>query len=220
MDADNRKTQEEAAALEEKTRDQAKSREWFSARKFRLTASRFGEICKATAAKDVPSLCASLTTTSNIQTRAILHGKTYEKTAIAEFEKKTNESVLPCGFFVDPSFPFLGASPDGKVGEEALVEVKCPFSAREKKIEVCPEIPYLEEADGDLRLKKNHNYYYQVQGQLAITKRKFCYFVVYTFQDLFVEKIEYDSDFFQTELVPKLTEFFKMHYRPFVASKM
>ena len=33
---------------------------------------------------------------------------------------------------------------------------------------------------------------FQVQGQLHITKRKFCYFVVYTPKDLFYEVTEYD----------------------------
>lgn len=31
-----------------------------------------------------------------------------------------------CGMFVDEEFPFLGASPDGLVGIDTLVEIRCP----------------------------------------------------------------------------------------------
>lgn len=34
--------------------------------------------------------------------------------------------------------------------------------------------------NGKLILKRNYPYYYQVQGQLNITKRTWCYFVVWT----------------------------------------
>ncbi|CAH2107971.1 unnamed protein product [Euphydryas editha] len=34
-----------------------------------------------------------------------------------------------CGLFIDPELPFLGASPDGLVGEK-IVEIKCPYSAK------------------------------------------------------------------------------------------
>ena len=31
--------------------------------------------------------------------------------------------------------------------------------------------------EGRLRLREEHDYYYQVQGELNITKRQLCYFV-------------------------------------------
>lgn len=34
--------------------------------------------------------------------------------------------------------------------------------------------------EGELKLKTSHDYYYQVQGQLHITDRKYCYFAVWT----------------------------------------
>ena len=35
-----------------------------------------------------------------------------------------------------------------------------------------------------IKLKKTSKYYYQVQGQLLVTRRNKCYFVVYTFAKL------------------------------------
>ena len=38
-----------------------------------------------------------------------------------------------CSLIINPNFPFLGASPDGKVCKDGVcgvIEVKCPFSAK------------------------------------------------------------------------------------------
>ena len=43
--------------------------------------------------------------------------------------------VEPCGLFVDTSKPFLAASPDGVVGQDAVVEVKCPLRCAETSLE-------------------------------------------------------------------------------------
>jgi len=36
------------------------------------------------------------------------------------------------------------------------------------------------EKNGEVTLKKDHKYYYQIISQLRITNREFCYFVIYT----------------------------------------
>ncbi len=75
-------------------------------------------------------------------------------------------------------------------------------------------------ADHKVSLKPNHNYMYQIQGQLAISKKKICYFVVYTFKDLFIEKVAIDEFFFTNEILPKTKNFYENFYRPHVASKL
>ncbi len=116
---------------------------------------------------------------------------------------------------------FLGASPDGLVGDDALVEVKCPYRGRHKKIEPNEDFQFLKTAEnGERMLKRNHNYFYQVMGQLAISQRKTCYFVVYTFEDMFIEKIEYDSKLFLIHMLPTLQSFYYDVYRPFVAKTL
>lgn len=84
-----------------------------------------------------------------------------------------------------------------------LLQVKCPASAknltpaeavRQKVIKFC----YLND-EGELRLKTHHCYYYQVQGQLHITGKKYCLFVVWTPHGLSVEKIMRDDEFLEEE---------------------
>lgn len=74
------------------------------------------------------------------------------------------------------SNPYLGASPDGLVGEEGLVEVKCLHSVQEEDLSeavkdkqkgLCLE----KSKNGKLQLK-THYYYFQVQGQLNLCKRQ------------------------------------------------
>lgn len=55
-----------------------------------------------------------------------------------------------------------------------------------------------------MELKKEHNYYYQIQGQMHVSKRKFCYFVVYTANWYKVQIIEYDESFWSNKMVSKL----------------
>ena len=166
-----------------------------------MTASRFGEICCAGEGRDKNLLCKSLLENTPLSTPAIVHGKTWEKCAIQQFEKKEKMSVQQCGFFVSKEFPFLGASPDGLIGDQGLLEVKCPYTGRDGKIEPGKNFLFLQKEGNCVVLKKNHKYYYQVIGQLAITGRKFCYFAVYTHADFFVQKVPYDADFFEQKIL-------------------
>jgi len=80
--------------------------------------------------------------------------------------------------------PYLASSPDGLIGDNSIIEIKiCPFSIRDftpKNAYKENKIKYLKQKGNKLVLKKSHDYYFQVQGQLHITQRKFCYFVVRT----------------------------------------
>ena len=82
-------------------------------------------------------------------------------------------TLTEAGVFVDVC-GYLGASPDGIVMDTAgrsvrLVEVKCPISAQDKTVEqACTDINCsIDEKKPSLKL--DHEYYYQVQGQMAIT---------------------------------------------------
>jgi hypothetical protein len=64
------------------------------------------------------------------------YGKDHEsivRIAIAaEFAEVIEKEIGTCGFFVGQNkYFYLGATPDGLIGDEALVEIKCPYSARE-----------------------------------------------------------------------------------------
>lgn len=68
--------------------------------------------------------------------------------------------------------------------------------------------------DGQLNLKKSHNYYYQVQTAMFCTERKWCDFVVRTTIDLHVEMIQWDNQLWEnvlrklyfTALLPELAQ--------------
>lgn len=58
--------------------------------------------------------------------------------------------------------------------------------------------------DGAIKLKKEHPYFYQIIGQLRITGRNICFFVVHTKNWTHIEKINYDGGFWETKMVNKL----------------
>jgi hypothetical protein len=79
----------------------------------------------------------------------------------------------------------LAASPDGLIGEDSILEVTCPSSIKKYTPEEAfnlGKLSYMEVRNkrGKLVLKRNHVFYYQVQGQLNISEKKYCYFVVWT----------------------------------------
>lgn len=220
-------TDERAAAIIEKeTRGQHKSPRWKEEREWRLTASRFGEIIRATERRDPDVLAANIANPPNLdKVPAVQHGRTYEATAIEAFTTKTGKEVLACGLFIDPTYPFLGASPDGVVkDEDAVIEVKCPFTAKQEMIrpnkDLFPFLEYVDEEKTRFRLKRTHKYFYQVMGEMKLAKRSTCFFVIYTLVDLYIEEIKLDQDFFLNEMLPPLHQFFKEHYLPLVAAQM
>jgi len=81
----------------------------------------------------------------------------------------------------------LGASPNqlvqenGVFGVFGLVEIKCPDSVYGRTIqEACQNLKFCcEILDANPTLKVNHEYYYQIQGQLAITGAEWYDFVVW-----------------------------------------
>ena len=85
------------------------------------------------------------------------------------------------GLWVSRLYLHLGASPDGVTTcgchGDVLVEIKCPFSARNANSLSSQTCGFLTEA-GFLNCK--HRYYKQVQGQLMITGRLFCDFFIWS----------------------------------------
>ncbi|KAL4107804.1 hypothetical protein QTP88_018094 [Uroleucon formosanum] len=59
------------------------------------------------------------------------YGREMETKARQKFEQLSKEKVYENGLIIDPEFPFLAASPDGLIGEHYLLEIKCPYSARD-----------------------------------------------------------------------------------------
>lgn len=209
-------TAKEISDIERQTVGQSSNPDWYIHRSVRLTASTFGKIC-----------CMRSTTCTSNTVKAILYPPTYlnrcksleygrknELNAVAAFENEFGVSVQKCGLFIDDEKPFLAASPDGLIGDDAILEIKCPWSAREYSPREAVEkgiIKYLSvnKRSGRIRLKENHVYMYQVQGQLHITKRNICYFVMYTDKGIVCDVIKRKDDFWKNNMEEKLEKFYK-----------
>jgi len=95
-------------------------------------------------------------------------GKEFENDAVAAYECETGRFVEPTGFWVHPIHKWLGASPDGVVGHDGLVEVKCPGKLPEA-------VPI--------------NYRVQMIVQLAVTGRKWCDYYAWTHDGTFLRRV-------------------------------
>ena len=81
------------------------------------------------------------------------------------------------GFHVLPSYPHLGASPDGLIAceccGEGLIKVKCTFKYRDVDPNGIHDPSfYLKQSEaGHLQLSRTHQYYHQVQAQLSLCEK-------------------------------------------------
>lgn len=203
---------EEAHAIEVATRGQKANRRWATEREVRLTSSDFGRICKTRDHESAEKMADRILLGSSFTSQATRHGLKYEKRALEKLSEIKVKNCRECGLYISTQFPFLGASPDGIIDQEnACVEVKCPYAARNEKI--CPKtVVFLEENNGDLQLKRNHDYYYQVQGQMLCSGAVTCYFCVYTFVDMKIIKVERDLPFIEN-MLEKLATFYNSVYK-------
>ena len=56
---------------------------------------------------------------------------------------------------------FLAASPDRIIDNKTIIEVKVPFSSKDKPV-TAVTVPYLvDNGGGDFELNEHHDYYYQ-----------------------------------------------------------
>ena len=136
--------------------------------------------------------------------------------------------VKKTGIHISVENPWLAASPDGLIEDPSenderrygILEIKCPYSARKMTPEdACHEINhfYCTSINGHTLLKQTHNYYYQIQGQLAITQLPWCDFVVWTPHGTSVERIEWDITLWQQKVFPKLKIFYHEYLLPELA---
>lgn len=86
------------------------------------------------------------------------------------------------GIFLDKT-ACLGASPDGLVGSDGVLEIKCPFTLKNESVKEWVEshqkrvkmvtnvknLPYVKAGPGHAEINPNHAYFAQVQAQLHLT---------------------------------------------------
>jgi len=215
-------TEQEAIQLEKDTKEQALSEAWFQARKYRLTASKFGRILSRKKDKDsfIKDYLLSPKNLSHVP--AVQYGLQNEEVAVKKYlnymtNSNMKTAVFKSGVVVNTALPWLAASPDRLVYNNdvgfGLLEVKCAYSKKSvTPKDACTDPGFFcTLKDGLFSLKTEHDYFAQVQGQLGICGASYCDFIVYTNKGIGVHRILYDEMFF-LDVVRKLKDFFLNHF--------
>ena len=170
--------------------------EWFAARCGKVTASKIADIVaktkegKASASRKnymAQLVCERLTgkPKEGYSDAAMQWGTDQEPFARDAYSAKTGELVTEVGFVNHPRIAMSGASPDGLVGADGNVEIKCPETAQ--------HLEYL------LDRKPPQKYYDQMQWQMACCMTQWCDFVSFDPRmpaelQLLVVRIKRDED--------------------------
>jgi putative phage-type endonuclease len=133
---------------------------------------------------------------------AMQWGTATEPQARVAYEVKTGNFVDQIAFVEHDIIEWFGCSPDGLVGKDGLIEIKCPNSATH----------WATIKDG----KPPNKYVIQMQTQMACTGRKWCDFVSFDPRmpersQLFICRVERDQkmiDEIETEVMKFLIEVF------------
>lgn len=203
-------TQTEMKSLEKNTRDQRSSKTWVEERKLRVTSSYFGRICKARDVSSFTNVIKTIKEQKEINSPPVIHGIKYEAAARNEYLKNTNLEHQSPGLVIHNQYPFLAASPDGLIGNDGIIEIKCPFSAKDQDPSTY-KFKFLNEKN--TTLLHNHDYHYQIQGILEITNRTWCDLVIYTYKGIKIVRV-YRNPTFWDVMLKKLRNFFYFHMLP------
>ena len=173
--------------------------EWHTARLGKVTASRVADVIAKTKTGYGASranlmadlICERLTgqPASTFTNAHMEWGTEQEPHARAAYSARTGELVEEVGFIQHPRLEHAGASPDGLVNDEGLVEFKCPATSTHLDTLLAGEVPT--------------KYIPQIQFQMACTGRKWCDFVSYDPRlpehlRMFVKRVERDDKYITT----------------------
>lgn len=149
--------------------------EWHALRLGKVTASRVADVIaktksgpSASRAKYAAELIAERltgTTAERFTNAAMAWGTEQEPAARKTYEFYRDTDVEQVAFVLHPTIGDSGASPDGLVGEDGLVEIKCPETHTHIETLLGQAVPA--------------KYVTQMQWQMACTGRAWCDFVSY-----------------------------------------
>ena len=152
-----------------------RSEVWFAARLGKVTASKVSDVMAKTKSgyaavrKNymMDLLCERLTgrKVDTYTNAAMQRGTDLEPQARATYELITGLQVVEVGLVDHPHIPMFGASPDGLVDDDGLLEIKCPNTAT--------HVEFIQTQ------KPEGKYILQMQVQMMCTGRKWCDFVSY-----------------------------------------
>lgn len=169
--------------------------DWHTARLGKVTASRLSAVLakgksggtSATRRNYMAELIAERLTgdhSEGFSSASIQWGKDNEPLAREQYELLKNATVVQTGFQPHPTLKDTGASPDGLIGDDGMVEIKCPNTAT-----------HIDRIAG-ASIKRE--YRLQMQWQMECTGRKWCDFVSFDPRmpmhlQLHVERVERDE---------------------------
>lgn len=150
-----------------------RSDDWQAERIGKITASRIKDLGakpqkgKALNATMLTILSERLTgvAAETFINKSMQWGIDNEPLAIAAYENKAGVFVVGTGLINHPTIAMSGASPDGLVGKDGQIEVKCPDTTTHINTLLTGEVP--------------SEYLPQITWQLACTGRKWCDFISY-----------------------------------------
>jgi len=182
-----------------------RSEEWFQARLGKVTASRVADVLAKIKSGESASrrnykiqLVSERLTGEKQETyinQAMQDGIDREFYARERYVQQFGE-VEEVGFVKHPTLE-AGASPDGMVGEDGILEIKCPMGSTHTETLMTQDVP--------------SRYVPQIQFQLLVTGRKWCDFVSYNpmfpkHLQVFVKRVEADP-VYQKELESEVKQF-------------
>ncbi len=147
-----------------------RTEEWFLARLGRVTGSRISAVRSTGNGRETYKRELALERitgkkSAGFTSATMQWGVDNEPLAKKAYERHRNTAVMEVGFVQHPRIAMAGASPDGLVGKDGLLEIKCPSTKEHLRT--------IEEH------KIKPNYILQIQWQLACSGRKWCDFVSY-----------------------------------------
>lgn len=170
------------------------SAEWFAQRAGKVTASRVADVIAktktgwgASRANYAAQLVAERLT-GNVEptftNAAMQWGTDKEPEAREAYEFHAGVFVDQVGMIDHPKIAMTGASPDGLVGDDGLVEIKCPNTATHIETLLSGKVPA--------------KYVTQMAWQMACTGRAWCDFVSFDprmpeHMRLFVQRVDRDD---------------------------
>lgn len=132
----------------------------------------------------------------NISSKEMQHGNDYEGQAILKYQEVSGHTVDYTQKFIEFD-DFVGGTPDGLIGDDGIIEVKCPYNGGNHLKSLLTNEVY------------NKDYLYQIQGYLWVTGRKWCDFVTYDpdlIEGLQLNIIRVDRDDEMIEAISKIME--------------
>ncbi len=169
------------------------SEEWHAARLGRVTASRVSDVMAKTKTGYSASrtnymmelLCQRLTgkREEGFTSAAMQRGTELESSARSVYEAENGVIVIECGLVQHSTIAMFAASPDGIIGSDGLLEIKCPNTST--------HIDFLRTG------KPDGKYQLQMLAQMACTGRKWCDFV--SFDDRLPAQLQYSKVRFERD---------------------